>query len=170
MALSLLPGASRWELSFDRRWSEPWRLFTGHLVHWSFDHLAWDLAVFVGLGVACELQSRRRTAAAVALAALAIALGTPLLAPGLTTYRGLSGLDAALFSLLAGRCLRRASPSARAAGALALLALAGKIGWELATGVPLFLTGTPGVAVVPAAHPWAASPDSRPAPARPGHP
>lgn len=152
LVLSSLPDPSAWELVFDRLGREPWRVLTGHLVHWSGEHLAWDLAVFVGLGIACEAGGRRRTAAALALASLAIAVGVPLLAPGLATYRGLSGLDSALFALLAARCLRRPSPAAQAAGAAALLALLGKVAWETATGTPLFLADTEGVVVVPAAH------------------
>jgi len=152
LVLSSLPDPSAWELAVDRLWREPWRLLTAHLVHWSPEHLAWDLAAFVGLGIACEIGGRRRTAAALALAAPAIAVGVPLLTPGLATYRGLSGLDSALFALLAARCLRRPSPAARAAGAAALLALLGKVAWEVATGAPLLLGATEDIVVVPAAH------------------
>ena len=152
LTLSSLPDPAAWELALDRLWREPWRLLTGHLVHWSGEHLAWDLAVFVGLGIACELGGRRRTAVALALAVPAIAVGVPLLTPGLATYRGLSGLDSALFALLAARCLRQRSQAARAAGTAALLTLLAKVTWETATGAPLFLSATEGVVVVPAAH------------------
>lgn len=150
--LSLLPGAARWELDFTLLGSQPWRLLTGHLVHYSLEHLAWDLTVFVGLGVACEMQSRGRTAVALLLALSALAVGVPLLTPEIVTYRGLSGLDAALFALLAARCLRRPAAIARTAGAVALLALIGKVAWETVTGVPLFLGDTRGLTVIPAAH------------------
>lgn len=152
-ALALLPDAARWQLDFRAVGAQPWRLLTGHLVHWSTDHLAWDLAVFLGLGLACEGWSRRRTAAALLLAVAALGAGLPLLHPGIAVYRGLSGLDAALFSLLAARCLARRSRPARWAGFLALAGLGGKVAWEAFTGTPLFLASTPeAVVVVPAAH------------------
>jgi len=153
LAWGLAPGAERWQLDLALAWAEPWRLVTGHFVHWSGAHLCWDLAVFVGLGLACERHGRGRTAAALALAIPAVALGAPLLTPGLAVYRGLSGLDAALFALLAAHRLR-GTGGARAAGAVALVALGLKVCWEIATGVPLFVPelAADGVAVVPAAH------------------
>lgn len=155
LVLSLGSSASLWELDWRLLGTEPWRLVTGHLVHWSVEHLVWDLAVFVGLGAACEMRSRRRTAWTLALAAPLIAWGAPLWTPGLETYRGLSGLDAALFTLLATRCLRGSAPAARVAGVLALVGFLGKVGWEISTGTPVFVSGLPhdqGVFVVPAAH------------------
>ncbi|HMB55075.1 MAG TPA: rhombosortase [Thermoanaerobaculia bacterium] len=153
LAWGLSPGAEAWQLDLSRVWQEPWRLVTGHFVHWSDAHLRWDLAVFVGLGLACERHGRGRTAAALALAIPAVAFGAPLLTPGLEVYRGLSGLDAALFALLAAHRLY-GSPKARILGAAALLGLGAKVGWEVATGVPLFVPelAADGVAVVPAAH------------------
>lgn len=142
-----------WELRVGELAAQPWRLATGHLVHWSADHLAWDWVVFVGLGWMAERQvGRLRVAVTLGLAAVAISLGAPLLTPELTVYRGLSGLDAALFGLLAARCLSQPECAARLVGALALTGLAGKVVWEMATGTPVFLTGMEGVFVVPAAH------------------
>jgi len=150
--LSLLAGPARWELDYALLASQPWRAVTGHLVHWSAEHLAWDLVVFTGLGLACEAESRARTAAALVLAAAALAAGLPLLAPEIQVYRGLSGLATALFALLATRCLSQPHAATRWAGAAALVGLAGKVAWEVGTGVPLFVGDTGGVAVVPAAH------------------
>lgn len=153
LAWGLAPGAERWQLDLALAWSEPWRLVTGHFVHWSGAHLVCDLAVFAGLGLACERHGRGRTAAALALAIPAVALGAPLLTPGLEVYRGLSGLDAALFALLAAHRLRGRG-RARLAGAAALAGLGAKVGWEVMTGVPLFVPelAAEGIEVVPAAH------------------
>jgi rhomboid family GlyGly-CTERM serine protease len=154
LVCGLLPGVERWQLDLALAASEPWRLITGHLVHWSPQHLAWDLAVFVGLGLACERHGRGRTALTLALAVAAISFGVPLLSPGLTVYRGLSGLDAALFALLAARRLRSSAPRTRLAGGVALVALFAKLAWEVATGVPLFVhgLGVAGVGLLPEAH------------------
>lgn len=142
-----------WELRLSAAFAEPWRLVTGHLVHWSADHLAWDWIVFVGLGWMAERRvGRLRVAIALGAAAVAISLGAPWLTPELAVYRGLSGLDAALFGLLVARCLGDRRPVARWAGVVALLGLGGKVGWEVATGAPLFVSGTEGVFVVPVAH------------------
>jgi rhomboid family GlyGly-CTERM serine protease len=142
-----------WELQVGELAGEPWRLVTGHLVHWSADHLAWDWLVFVGLGWMAERQlGRRRVAVALGVAAVAISLGAPMLTPELSVYRGLSGLDAALFALLAARSLSSPRPAARWVGTVALVGLGGKVVWEIATGAPLFIDGVDGVFVVPAAH------------------
>lgn len=138
---------------------EPWRFVTGHLTHWSWSHLAWDLAVFVGLGWVVERQDRRAVGWTLALAVALIGLGAPVLTGELVVYRGLSGLDAALFGWLAATVLRSGlRPAARCAGALALVGLAAKVVWETAVGLPLFMgaAGAAGAAgevfVVPAAH------------------
>ena len=45
---------------------EVWRLVTGHFVHWSVGHLAWDLLAFAILSAVC--MRRRWLFAAVVLA------------------------------------------------------------------------------------------------------
>jgi len=85
----------------DSVWAQPWRLITGHLLHWSPEHLFWDVIAFTALGI---LWERRRPAAflgCVLASALAVSLAMPAVYPSLTAYRGLSGIDAALFVGLA---------------------------------------------------------------------
>ena len=79
---------------------ELWRIVTCHWTHWSLDHLLWDLAVFVGLGAACEQMNRSRYLICLAAATILIPLAVVIFLPDIETYRGLSGLDSALFSLL----------------------------------------------------------------------
>src|SRR4051812_18393576 len=99
LLIALLPGAADC-LQFDRsaiaagQW---WRLFTGHLTHWGSEHLAWDLLVFFALGVICETTDRRRFVTVLGAPSLVIALSVWALLPHAQTYRGLSGLDTALF-------------------------------------------------------------------------
>jgi len=135
---------------------ELWRLFTGHLTHFSADHLKWDLVVFVALGSLVELRNRRHFLGCVVGGALAISLGVAWLQPQFTSYRGLSGIDSALFGYLVVDIwkLSRAEGlcwSAFAAG-LAMTLFIAKIGFELITGRTVFVEVDSNFAPVPLAH------------------
>jgi rhomboid family GlyGly-CTERM serine protease len=159
LLLARVPGAEA-ALVFDRgalAAGEWWRLLTGHLVHWSADHLVWDVGTFVALGAACELRSRRRFAACVLGSALAISFAVWGLLPELAQYGGLSGVDCALFALLGvelWREQRRADGRIAAGLALALGgALALKVGFEWVTGGTVFVADLgASIVPVPAAH------------------
>ncbi len=133
-----------------------WRLVTGHWTHWSGDHLAWDLVVFAVFGALLERRSRRGFAGIVAGSALAIAAAVWLGAPQLQFYRGLSGIDSALFAAFFAQLLRDAwrerSWLAAAVPLLALLGFVGKSVYELATGATLFVDATAAFVAVPLAH------------------
>lgn len=134
---------------------EPWRPWTGHLVHGTVAHLALNLAAFVPLGL---LRERRRgtTGFLLECAAIAacVAAGIRLFHPSWTTYCGLSGV---VYGLLALVLLE--GPSTRSAravcwGAAALLAIKSVSeyhggGW-LAEGAAL--EGLLGVVFLPASH------------------
>src|SRR5579863_6032427 len=85
-----------------------WRLVTCHFVHWSSDHLFWDVLAFGVLAWISEKSNRRELLRCVALSAVLIPLTLYWVVPGLPTYRGLSGIDSALFALVATRMLRQA--------------------------------------------------------------
>lgn len=74
-----------------------WRLTTGHWTHWSLDHLLWCSLTFVALGVVCEPSSRRGFLATIAASSLAIPLIVWVAEPGMSLYRGLSGIASAVF-------------------------------------------------------------------------
>ena len=116
---------------------EYWRLLTGHLTHWNFDHFVWDVAMFAVLGVMCERRGRGRYAVCLLAAALAIPLCVYVLMPEMATYRGLSGLDSALFAMLAVLMLREKWAERDWTGttivAILLLGFAAKIGYECLT-------------------------------------
>jgi rhomboid family GlyGly-CTERM serine protease len=159
VALHQLPGA-RELLAWDRAGlagGELWRLISGHWVHWSSGHLAWDVATFAVLGAACELRARRSFVACIVIASLAISLALYLWLPGLDACAGLSGVDCALFAWLGVEIVTERWRSQRvvAAALTALLgvAFASKVGFELATGGTLFVADLgSGVLPVPAAH------------------
>lgn len=144
-------------LAFERavEWSEPWRIVTGHLAHWSTDHALWDIATFAALGAVAERRGRGRFLGCVGATALLVTAGVALLQPELTAYRGLSGIDSALFVLVFGllwrdaRCERDAKHAAVLAVALAAFAL--KVAWEAMTGATVF-TSAAQFTPVPLAH------------------
>jgi len=122
---------------------EWFRLLTGHIAHWNFDHLLWDVVMFAALGAFLERHNRRLLMATVAVSGIAISISLWYLEPGVLEYRGLSGLDSALFSaaltLTFVESLRARHPAALAATALLGSALLGKIAYETATGATLFV-------------------------------
>lgn len=160
---ALWPRAAGW-LEYDRgriAAGELWRGVTCHWTHWPGDHwpgdhLLWDLVVFVLLVALSWRFGRARTLGALASAAFLIPLALWLLAPELERYRGLSGLDSALFVLLAAGLIRRELVTGRRRtvallGAL-LLAFAAKVVLEAATGRALFVDASAAFVPVPLAH------------------
>lgn len=145
-------------LEFDRSailGGEVWRLWTGHLVHYSAQHALIDLATaLVAAIIAAQSFGARRVLAALALGAPFISLGLLLAAPQCLYYRGASGL-AVLLAVMAGAGLWRRADDTRAAGprlvqpVLGVLAaaLAAKIGAE-AIGLSPGWSDLPGDVVV----------------------
>jgi len=124
---------------------EVWRLFTAHLTHFSQDHLIWDVAALLILGLLAECENRRGFALTLAGSSLAIGLGVWALQPQFETYRGLSGLDSALYGLVCARLLlegwRARHGFSVALGVLALAGFALKCGAELTSGSTIFANG-----------------------------
>jgi len=46
------------------------QIFTCHTAHWSFDHLIWDLVMFVTMGVICERRNSTQFAIVLILSAI----------------------------------------------------------------------------------------------------
>lgn len=136
--------AEAWEYNRESILHGEWgRLLTGHLTHWNFDHLCWDAATFLLLGVACVWRSVGRTVAALLGAAVAISASLLLFQPEMATYRGLSGLASALFTLLAAMIWRESRRTGRwklsVAAIAAATAFLAKAAYESATGSTLFV-------------------------------
>jgi len=153
---ALLPGAEG-ILEYDRAAvgaGEPWRLLTGQLVHWTPRMAVADLVVLLAAGAWLESRSRRLALATLLMGALLVGLGLHGFAPGLSHYRGSSGMASALFVAVALKMA--ADPSHRwvRATALATLGLFGaKLLWEMETGRALAAGALlPGVVVTPWAH------------------
>ncbi len=138
LIIAAIPGlADALTLSRD---GEIWQLWTSHFCHWSGGHLFWDLLVFVVLGAWVELRSRKTYA-------LLLVAGLPLLAwsafaftPPIDEYRGLSGLDSALFGLATLAIWNDAKSSyQRSFSVLAFMAFAAKSLVELFLEAPVFV-------------------------------
>jgi len=130
---------------------EWYRLLTCHLPHWTTSHLGWSLVTFAALCSLCEIRAQLRTLCCTAISALLIPLSLLVFQPSLATYRGLSGIDSALFVLLAIQLCREVPGLGRVV-ALALIAFAGKIVFETLTGGTLFADPGGRFLPVPLAH------------------
>ena len=97
----LLPG---WPelMQFDREApNELWRFFTAHFAHYSFEHLFWDVLIFLILGIVCELRDRKEFVICVAVSAVLISFSVLFFLPLIANCRGASGIDSALVIFLA---------------------------------------------------------------------
>lgn len=129
-----------------------WRLWSGHVVHFGLSHFTWNLAVFLPSGIWLERLWPIMTRWFYVLSPLIISAALLLLDPTLTRYAGLSGVATGMLVLLA--CLqlgrRKEEPAWFWVSVLALVAI--KIGVELFTGAPVFVSGFGDIRTVPLAH------------------
>jgi rhomboid family GlyGly-CTERM serine protease len=146
-------------LQFDREaviHGQVWRFFTAHLTHFGGNHLRWDLFAFIVLGTITERISRRGFQTTLGLSAGVITLGVWMVQPQFTTYRGLSGIDSALFGFVVSGVLvagwRERHQFSIAVGGLALAGFATKCAYELVTGGTVFVETGDAFTAVPLAH------------------
>lgn len=104
---------------------EVWRLWTGHLVHFSAMHAAEDIILlFVVAAIAEREIGGRATAIALLISAPLISLGLILLVPDLALYEGSSALSAFL-GFIVGTLIWRRAPHLRfAIGCIGLVVVA----------------------------------------------
>ena len=74
-----------------------WRLFSGHFVHWDVEHLVWDSITFLLTGVIVLLLSRKVFYSVIIFTPLIISTYLLCINRNILFYRGLSGIDVALF-------------------------------------------------------------------------
>jgi rhomboid family GlyGly-CTERM serine protease len=150
LVIHLIPAAGTL-LEYNRS-GDTWRLITCHFTHFSQEHLLWDLLAFMVLGAMCEKMDRGRYLLCVGVSTAFISTAVWTALPCMTIYRGLSGLDSALFGLLAARLWLERRNYRWLIGAFALL-FAGKIGYELFTQSAFFVSSFNAlVRPVPLAH------------------
>jgi rhomboid family GlyGly-CTERM serine protease len=157
--VAALPGLTTW-LQYDRlaiAAGELWRLCSGHWTHVSGEHLFWDVLMFVILGALCELEHRGRCLTCVVGATVLIPAVLWFGMPSLIVYRGLSGIDSALFMLLATTHWRRELQAQHWGWMIALTVVGvlfgAKVVYEAMTGSALFVDSQDsGMIPVPLAH------------------
>ncbi len=154
LLIFLIPGASSYaQLNRETLHGfQIWKLFSSHFAHWSFDHLLWDLITFLALGIYCEKTSRKSLLATLGISATIVSLTFLLYETDLTYYRGLSGIDSALFGL----ALTQISTLSITGKQISLIATTGflaKLTYELITQTPIFVsTSDTTFVVLPSAH------------------
>ena len=135
---------------------ELWRAVTGHWVHLSAGHFFWDAATFALLGVLCDRADRRAFLTTIACSAVAVSLAVLLARPDLAFYGGLSGVDSALFGMLAVTMLCRGAAARDRVGVLASAALicafASKTAHEWLHDAAVFVSADDALSNVPIAH------------------
>ncbi len=153
------PSATTW-LQYGRlaiAAGEIWRLVSSHWTHVSADHLFWDVLTFLVLGTLCERMSRLRFCTCVLGSTLLIPVALWITMPQLETYRGLSGIDSALYVLLAVTLLKDEVHGRRWGWVITLsgvlFVFIAKVGYEMATGGTIFVnSGASHMIPVPLAH------------------
>ena len=96
----VMPSIAGWMEYTRAQSTQAWRFFTCHWTHFDVNHLLWSGSMFVLLAAMLERRGRRRLMLCIVTSALAVSVAVHFAAPGVATYRGLSGIDSALFALL----------------------------------------------------------------------
>ncbi len=128
----LLPGVAEYFI-YDRSAifsGEIWRLVTGHVVHYSPSHLAYNLMAFAAVGAIIELQASRRLLPLCTVSALLIGISLLGFRPDLHYFAGASGVVTAAVAYCALSGLSVSGPW-RILCLVVLLLLIGKIALEL---------------------------------------
>ncbi len=137
---------------------EIWRIFTCHFTHCSINHLAWDLIALILLYIFCNQLKIKQSALCIALSAILIPISIFVLEPELIYYRGLSGIDSALYIFLICNLVQLTIKIDDKSGTFCLIlfiiGFIGKICYELSTHQTLFVKPTidSNMITVPIAH------------------
>ena len=130
---------------------EVWRILTGHLVHFSREHLMGNCTTLLLAETFLRLEGERVPRRFWCLAPPAVGLALFLFMTDLPTYGGLSGIACGVIVLLAGRWLRGSRPE-QGAALLLLAGVGAKVLLEAHTCQPLLAAGTAPFVPVPLAH------------------
>ena len=129
---------------------EIWRLWTGHLVHFSLSHVVLDASALLICGWLLEARTRSNGPLLFLIGSPLISLSLFAFVPEMSRYGGLSAL-VVLAMVHVALSWAKESIQLRWLAGTALLLLGIKIAYELASPVALFAS-MPSVAVAPASH------------------
>lgn len=133
-----------WPSSWIRALQSGLRTLGCNWLHWSIDHLCWDLFMFYLVGSLCEQRNRSAFLAVTFASGLMIPITVMIYSPEFGSYRGLSGIDTALYALLGTLwfldAIRERDRSASLVCFGLLVAMVLKIGYELISQQLLFVT------------------------------
>jgi rhomboid family GlyGly-CTERM serine protease len=119
-----------------------WRLWTGHITHFSPRHAVLDALMLLIVGVIAEREfGSRRIAHLLFAGAPLISIAMLIASPDLTQYRGASAI-AVILATVAGMSLWRSRPKSRVALSLLAIGLAAKIAFD-AVGASVTLAELP---------------------------
>lgn len=124
-----------------------YRFFSGHFVHFSWTHFLYDAAVFLILGTLICRENEKELISLILFSSFAISLCVFICCRGLYSYRGLSGIDCALFGWLAMQLF----PHRKWLVIPLLTGFCLKTAWEMTTGGAFFV-GADVFEAVPPAH------------------
>ena len=116
---------------------EFWRFFTGHMVHYNFEHLLWDLIAFVILGSVIELNNSKQLIPSLLISSIGVSFWLCFFEPIIMTYRGLSG---ALNGLLVVASMILWKKTESRMYFLVMLSTIGKICYEFTTNQTVFVS------------------------------
>ena len=125
---------------------EIWRFFTGHFVHFGFEHFIWDFLALIILGAVIELNDPRKLAGAFLTSCMFVSTWLIFGGGGKDTYCGLSG---ALSGLLVVAVFVQYQVTHNKISFLVLLGAFLKIVFELLSHKTLFVVS---VSPVPTVH------------------
>lgn len=116
---------------------EFWRFFTGHMVHYNFEHLLWDLIAFVILGSVIELNNSKQLIPSLLISSIGVSFWLCFFEPIIMTYCGLSG---ALNGLLVVASMILWKKTESRMYFLVMLSTIGKICYEFTTNQTVFVS------------------------------
>lgn len=138
--LYILGGNTFDTLVFDRDAilnGELWRFFTGHMVHYNFDHLVWDLIAFIILGAVIELNNSKQLILSLAISSIGVSFWLYYFEPIIMTYCGLSG---SLNGLLVVASMIQWKKTESRMYFFVMLSTIGKICYEFTTNQTVFVS------------------------------
>ena len=131
---------------------EVWRLWTCHLVHFSFSHLSFNLVVFSIAGTLIESREYRFFKGLYFLMAFFIGITLLIAKPGMTNFGGLSGIASGAIVYFLLLELRYSNPKHTFFCVVLLLSITVKIAIETVTGQFMFASSNELFVPIPLSH------------------